>query len=410
MHAVLSRVQRKAGRLLREWVPYHRQYRPVGVHASSAQLAQQAGSGATYYEIEPAHTSTLVLPIGFYECAADFSGLHGKPNTTEQLPTAFVVTLRNGRVYADNPNSVAIISHDNRLVGDVSFQYGGSWDLTQPEHNNIFRQQWFLEPTRIEGTVCSLLSGGGAASGNYYHWLIDSLPRLHLLQEAGLLSSVDYFLVYNRNHGFVRESLAHLGIGPERIIDVETHRHVQATQLIATTSVRGSGNHVPQWAANYLRQAFLPADAALASRFGPLVYISRRDASVRQTRNEAEVEKLLHGYGFETHVLSPYSFAEKVALFAGARIIVSPVGAGLTNLVFCPNGSDLVELFPEHFVVADYLDLATKAGMHYHFQLSTLGATVKNRWEAWEEDLLIDVDALRAKVEPLVAATKQQLA
>ncbi|AYA36883.1 glycosyltransferase family 61 protein [Hymenobacter oligotrophus] len=409
MHAVLSRVQRRAGRLLREWVPYRRHYRPVGVHASSAQLAQQAGSGATYNEIEPAHTSTLELPAGFYECAADFSGLHGKPNATEQLPAAFVLTLRNGRVYADNPNSVAIISADNRLVGDVSFQYGNSWNLAQPEHNNIFRQQWFVAPTRIEGTVFSLLSGGGAASGNYYHWLVDSLPRLHLLQEAGLLGSVDYFLVYNRNHGFVRESLAHLGIGPERIIDVETHRHVQATQLIATTSVRGQGTHVPRWASDYLRAAFLPPDAAVASRFGPLVYISRRDASMRLTRNEAEVEKLLHGYGFETHVLSPYSFAEKVALFAGARVVVGPVGAGLANLVFCPTGASVIELFSEHFVVADYLDLATKAGMHYQFLVSTLGALVKDRRQAWEEDLLIDVDALRARVEPLVAA-KQQLA
>jgi capsular polysaccharide biosynthesis protein len=251
---------------------------------------------------------------------------------------------------------------------------------------------------RIKGTVCSILSGGGAASGNYYHWLIDSLPRLHLVEKAGLLAQTDYVLVYDKTKVFVVDTLGRLGFGPERILDVRDHPHLQADQLLATSSVRGVLTHTPQWACDFLRRVLLPAPAT-SRTFSPLVYISRRDAPGRHVRNEEALEALLAEYGFETHTLSPYSQAEKIALFAQAQVIVSPVGAGLANLVFCAPGTHLIELLPKSFVVPDFLELSSRLEMHHHFLVCPDQHMSTTRSNAQRDHLTVDLAALRRLVE-----------
>ena len=407
MHDLLPRGQRKIGRLLREWIPYNLHYRPRGVHASSRELAAHPGAGAAYFGVVPGYVSHLAVPDDFYALASAYDGLHDKPHRQERVPPAFVVELINGRVYADNFNSVAIIAGDGKLVGDVSFQYDGRrWDLTPPADNNIFRQRYFRAPQELPGTVCSLLSGGGAASGNYYHWLVDSLPRLHLVQEAGLLDAVDYFLVYDRSKQFVLDTMARLGVGPERLVDLTTNPHVQARCLLATSPVRGNLTHTPGWATDFLRRVLLPAPA-VARTFSPYVYISRRDAPGRHILNEDALEALLHEYGFETHTLTPYSQAEKTALFAQARVIVSSVGAGLANIVVSPPGAQLIELFPQSFVVADYLEFTSRLGIGHQHLVCASPAPSQDRTNAQRDDLVVDLAALRPLLDRALARCSQ---
>lgn len=389
---MLQRIQRRAGRLLRELVPHNLRYRPTGVHPHSQALAAQPGSGATYQEIAPAYTSRLEVPPGFHDlCVA-----YDKPHPEEQVPAAFVLTLAGGRLYADNFDSVAIIAADGQLVGDASFQFAKKeWSLIQPEDNNIFRQRYFIPPVPVAGTVCNLLSGGGAGTGNYSHWLLDSLPRLHLVREAGLWDSIDYFLVYDRHNGFVRETMALLGVGPERLLDVQTHRHLRAEQLVVPSAVRGRGRHFPTWAFEFLRTAYGPARQAVTRTFSPLVYINRRDAAVRRVTNEAEVQALLQPYGFETYQLSALSLAEKAALFAQARVIVSPVGAGLANIGFCTPGAVLIELLPHHFVVPDFLEMSSRLGVRHYPLISAPAAAGANAYDDRLEDLAVEIPALR---------------
>ncbi|WP_035563453.1 glycosyltransferase family 61 protein [Hymenobacter sp. IS2118] len=364
---LLGRVQRRAGRLLRELLPYNDHYRPLGVHQSSRALAATRRD-VRFWPVVSAYTSRLVIPKGFYTAVSVYeSTAHGKPRTEEAMPEAFVLELLGGRLYADNWDSVAVIAPDNYLVGDVSFQHNRlGWTLTAPEANNIFAQRYFLEPVQVPGTVLSLLSGGGAAMGNYYHWLIDSLPRLHLLRESGMFDEIDYFLVYDRNNRFVLDSLLQLGIADARIIDVTTHRHLQAGRLLVTSPVRGGGRHSPPWVSSFLQQAYLPMPAA-NHRFASRVYISRRDASMRRVLNEPAVEEVLAGLGFKTYVLSDLSFMEKVALFSGAEAIVATVGAGMANLMFAPPGTPVLELHPHTFVEPESMDTAYRVGLPYHW-------------------------------------------
>jgi len=403
-HDLQDRIRRRAGRIFRQYVPFRQHYRPTGVHASSQALAALPNSGAIYHEVVPAHTSYLPITDAYHRAASVYEGsTHHKPHQEEEVPAACVLELAKGRLYVDNWDSVAVIAADGKLVGDVSFQHSRKgWKMTPPEENNIFQQRFFRPPLELSGTVCSLLGGGGAAMGNYYHWLIDSLPRLHLLQAAGGLEHIDYFVIYDKEHWFAVETLTALGIRPAQIIDVTTHPHIRAERLLVTTPVRGTGNHVPEWACQFLRDAFLPAPPVGLS-FSPHVYISRRDAKMRQVLNEDEVEAVLRPMGFETYMLSNLSFAEKRALFSQARVIVSPIGAGLANVVFAPVGTPLLELMPRNFVMPEHRDIALRVGLAYHWLICQSPETPAGIFEARQIDLIVDPGELRFRVLGLLA-------
>ncbi|MBF9236265.1 glycosyltransferase family 61 protein [Hymenobacter sp. BT683] len=405
MPDLLNRVKRRAGRVLREWLPHRLHYRPIGIHDSSRELARHASSGARYWPVVPAYTSRLEVPTGFNEAVSVYESVgHGKPCFEQEMSEAFVLALAHGRLYADNWDSVAVIAADNKLVGDVSFQHTRrGWTMTAPAQNNIFEQLYFEEPVPVAGTVLSLLAGGGAAMGNYYHWLIDSVPRLHLVREAGLFAEIDYFLVYDKHCSFVRESLLALGIRPEQLIDVATHRHLRAEQLLVTSPVRGNGRHLPFWLGPFLRRAYLPASLT-GARFSPRVFISRRDAAMRRLLNESAVEEVLREFNFHSYVLSDLSFAEKVHLFSGAHALIGMLGAGMTNLVFATPGTPVLELHPDAYVGPESMEICYRVGLPYHWLTGQPSAASTNHNAARHLDLWIDPDQLRAAICRLLAA------
>ena len=397
MQDLLLRARRRTVQLLRTMLPHNEHYRPTGLHPSSRDLAATSDSRAHYVEVYPAYTSHLAVPDEFVTLAPTY---YDRILPQEQVPPAFVCLLPGARVNVDNHGSLAIIAADNHLVGDASLQFSeGSFAVTCPTQNPIFRQRYFRAPVEVAGTVCSLLSGGGAAIGNYYHWLLDSLPRLHLVEEAGLWDEVDYFLIYSREQRFAVETLLALGIRNEQIIDVAAATHLRAQRLLVTSPVRGYGRHAPRWVGEYMKDAFLPAKPA-ARRFSPYVYVSRRDAASRQVHNETEVEALLAEYGFESYALTELSFREKVNLFAEAKAVVGPVGAGLVNIVFCPKGTPLIELLPRNLVVPDYLDLTARLDMpHYPLISAHEAASAQNATADRQDDITVDLDALRHTVQ-----------
>jgi hypothetical protein len=407
MENILLRTQHFAGHLLRTVLPRNEHYRPIGIHLSSKALATIPTSGAHYVEVYPSYTSHLAMPDEFVALAP---ASHAVP-PHQTVEPAFVLLLPEGRVNVDDHHSVALITRDNCLVGDVSLQFTpGQHTMAPAVANPIFRQRYFRPPLAVAGTVCSLLAGGAAAAGNYYHWLIDSLPRLHLVAEAGLWDTVDYFLIYSREHCFAVETLLALGIRNEQILDVQQASHICAAQLLVTSPVRGTGRHTPAWVGEFLKAAFHATALAEPNppRFSSRVYVSRRDAGHRQVLNEAAVEALLGEYGFESYALTELSFREKVVLFAGARAVVGPVGAGLANIVFCAPGTPLIELLPNNFVVPTYLDLTAQLGMPHYPLISPLSAEAGPRTANHHAGLTVDLEALRGALhqalhQPVVA-------
>jgi capsular polysaccharide biosynthesis protein len=81
--------------------------------------------------------------------------------------------------------------------------------------------------------------------------------------------------------------------------------------------------------------------------------------------NEPAVIARLAAAGFEIVQLSPLSVAEQIRIFAEASHIISPHGAGLTNIGFCQPGAALCELHMDRYVHWTFRRLAALRGVRY---------------------------------------------
>ena len=65
--------------------------------------------------------------------------------------------------------------------------------------------------------------------------------------------------------------------------------------------------------------------------------------------------------------LEDYSVTEQAQLFNRALEIVSPHGAGLTNLAFCEQGTKVVELFTPNYVLPLYWNFCNILDLDYYY-------------------------------------------
>jgi capsular polysaccharide biosynthesis protein len=74
------------------------------------------------------------------------------------------------------------------------------------------------------------------------------------------------------------------------------------------------------------------------------------------------VLEALSPFGFEKVDPGTLTVAKQVRLFAEAELVVGAHGAGLSNLVFCPEGAAVLELFPPDYVNICYWALSSAVG------------------------------------------------
>lgn len=370
-------------------VPHNLKYKPIGVK----KLLSDKLESVEYLEIGPSYDSKLDLHPDFIKDCSPYM----KPVVTYRFPPDFVAVIKNGRVSSYDPSNMAVISADNYLLEEVSFQWQN--DMMAPGRNNaVFWQQGFAEPKRFRGKVFSMLAGGGAIH-YYYHWMLDSIPKLHLLKKSGLFDEVDYFLVPNYGAPYHKEFLNQFGITADKIINGNVNHHIQAEHLIVSSYVRWEDHH-PKWACDFLRTTFVIPHPGKKDK---LIYIGRGDASRnRKITNEAEVIALLSEFGFESFLLSKISLAQKAELFNSAKVVVSAHGAGLSNLVFCEAGTKVLEIFPDNYVRHAYYDISNKCGLEYHYLLCPSTGTAKNSFDGQRIGFTADLDSIKAKVSSLL--------
>ncbi|PVY41321.1 glycosyltransferase family 61 protein [Pontibacter virosus] len=382
-----NRLKKILGRI----IPHNTRFRPSGVCHINTKTNNEtvcAQSEVRVHSIYPNLTTPLEISEDLYIACSDY----WKP--MRSVTTDYVVVeVPNGRVYTDNESSVAIMSQQNRIIENVSLSLTEG-KATSADQNNIFNQSYFQAPTRFQGTVFSMLTGG-AGLNNIGHWFLDVLPRLHLLRESGLYNEVDWFLVPNTRYSYQTETLELLGIPAEKIITSVEYHHLTADRIIASTAPRGNHTLVPRWLGQYIRNSFLPLvqhEVLPASERVPYLYISRSDSAMRNVLNEKELLEALEAYKFKSIVSSKYSILEKIRMFSQAKVVVSATGAGLISMLFCKPGTKIIEIFHEGFVIEPFYDIATKIDLDYDYIICKGEKPVHNADEGQRQHLFVDTD------------------
>jgi len=203
---------------------------------------------------------------------------------------------------------------------------------------------------------------GTKEAGNYYHWMLDCLPRWKLMAEAGF-KDYDHVLLNTDTlrKPFCRDILDRLGVPVGERLHCSTLFLHEFDELVVP-SMPFPKWEVAAWACEWVSSLFNERNAHSPER----IYISRRSTKKRRLVNEAELEAQLSARGFKIIQPEQLSVAEQSSMFRRARCVVAPHGAGLTNLIFCPEGTHLIEIkAPQYYKPPCFQNLAAARGFAY---------------------------------------------
>jgi len=210
--------------------------------------------------------------------------------------------------------------------------------------------------------AASHLLCGHVGNRNYAHWWVDVVPALMVPPFHDAFDGTTLIWPTTRT-AWQAQTLELLPETKGRSLFIGEHSRVGCHELRIVPKVTNS-DYEPHPFRHSIIDA-LKKRVRHDSSGGRRLYISRRDAGARRLVNEDDVSALLERHGFETIVLTGQPVAEQIALFASASHVVGAHGAGLGNVIFCPNNAALCELQMSSSINWSIRRLAAVFGLRY---------------------------------------------
>lgn len=257
---------------------------------------------------------------------------------------------------------------------------------------------------------------GGNGVFNYYHWMVEILPKLEFINTLGIEFD-DYPLLVDEsalNIPSIRTGLDLLK-GDRKILPLCKDRHYKVESLLHVTPPNLSVFNlrerytfhrddclVRRASVLYLRNELFDRfkDDATAESTPKRVFLARRNQS--REYNQDEVFSVLERAGFVKIYPEDFSLEEQVRLFANTEMVAGPSGAAWTNLIFCRKGTKGICWVDEMVITAcPFSSLAHSAGVDLHY--ATYQSGMKNCKDFWNADYSLDIAEVSRVLNQLLA-------
>jgi capsular polysaccharide biosynthesis protein len=228
-------------------------------------------------------------------------------------------------------------------------------------------------------------------SKGYFHWLTDFLPRCISAEEYWK----DYTILipsYYLELGYINESCKFFGF---EVLPYEISGSYTINNLILPSRLQSCAFDPDQ--IKNVRSKFREYDG-----FDEVpirrIYISRSKSLRRKITNEEEMESVLKSFGFESFCLESLSFSEQRKLMSESSWIVSNHGAGLTNMIFLPEHSKVLELKADVRTINNcYFNLARALDHEYYYLLNESDSE-----DIQKANIKVDTNKLRSILEKIL--------
>lgn len=264
----------------------------------------------------------------------------------------------------------------------------------------------------------------GQCTGNYAHWLTETLPKLIIIDEISELKDFP-LLVDNWIHPNLHACLSLFGGYEREFIGVSRWEYVEVDHLIDISPPA----YVPPEFRSYHQYQIAPDPDPSFFPFSGFALRKLRDAAWRAVPNTAkkqaykrlylsrpprscgnprfitnidDVDSLITKYGFTTIDPGSLTIPEQVDLFRQAECIISPIGAALANAIFTPPGCQILVMSP-YYEKANYYYFSNLMGVLGHHLQYVLGpqATVYDDNHLFHKNYSVNIDALQEALERL---------
>lgn len=317
------------------------------------------------------------------------------PLTAYDAPHRYLLEIAGGRVVGDY---AAVLTPGGTLDYETSEYFGVS---TWREHP-IYLRTRLREPDHVTGNLLCLATRGTRA--NYYHFMMDLLPRWGIFQESrSQRSGPDPDVVLLQASARYQRELLHL-IGIDHLPAIEPSKHSNfSADLLIAPSQPNPGTLAPPWTTQWLQSRLPPSTAHGLPRRIYLTRGTRRNT--RRVVNETAILPVLKAHGFVVIDPGSLSVQEQIDHFAAAEVVVAPHGAALTNLNFCSPGVRVLEIFAPRYLNSCYWTITGNiSGSRYRYLVGLPRKTGSTDWGTLgvQDDITVDPPAFAAQLDRLL--------
>jgi capsular polysaccharide biosynthesis protein len=202
-------------------------------------------------------------------------------------------------------------------------------------------------------------------SSGYYHWMMEALARLTVakMNAQGKKSIIVALPESFKAIRFVAETLSFFGA---TLFYLKPNTLHEIGKIVFPTAITPIGNFNPLVLADL--KSFFLTPVSPPARASNRIYISRGKAKRRKLLNEDEILDILKEHDFKIYHFEELSFAEQLELSRNAECMMSLHGAGLTNMLFMPTESSVIELRRKGDSQANcYFSMANALGLRYFY-------------------------------------------
>ena len=264
-------------------------------------------------------------------------------------------------------------------------------DLDLYRQGKFLLRQWVGNVQYSETETIALVYDQWSAE-NYYHWIIESLPRILLVQEK---YPQCIFIIPEPAPEFIRTTISLLGITklvrlpvhpgsalkalklvlPELVYyyeEEEYTRLLQEQKRIKTNKSRLSIelSNSPE---NHNEELITIVRSKLLSHYNnnPVtpkrkIFASRSRQKTRRLINEEEISPLLNKYGFELVYFEGMTFNEQVNLMRETAVFLGVHGANMVNILFMQSGTKVIEMMNQDYMNEAYYFLSSTIKLPYY--------------------------------------------
>ncbi|MBX7181675.1 MAG: glycosyltransferase family 61 protein [Bacteroidia bacterium] len=296
----------------------------------------------------------------------------------------YLCKLKEARVFRNN-GIFSVINNSDELIAELST------DPLKRALHPIYTEAFLPLPVRLKGRVLMLATLG--ADWVYFHWLIDFLPKLVVIEEAGYsYNDFSHIIVNPFTFPLQKESLERMGVPLEKIVFLEEGHHYLADELLISTEIK----HNPSTNKLLKRHLQKKSNASPTNR----VFISRKGSKWRNVVNEKELEKLLEKYNFTIVENEKMNLNEQIECFNNANLILSTHGANLTNIFFCTPGTKVIEIIADWHHCVDYWILSNNNQLDYfHVPSQSQPSFEELNYRVTQNyNLIVDIELLERQI------------
>lgn len=239
-------------------------------------------------------------------------------------------------IYCTSLYSGAVFNSKNILFSRfITFPWGKD---VHPALTSLYLKR---VPKTIEKGVFLITT---AAEGNYYHWLIDLLPRLLLVLETELADiPTRSILLHSRSRQYEQDTFELLGLESNNIIRIKPNELINVKDVIISDFVLSyERSRFPNWKKSLLNKFKDKVLKNFEKEHYGKIYLLRGKQAKRCLIGEETLVDILSKAGFTIIDPQQLSLKDQICVLAGAKVVVSPHGAALTNIIFCEQGTLII--------------------------------------------------------------------